>query len=103
MNTYKINNVKLSVLKKYLKIKGAKKIRTKGGHEIWSHKELNISITFQTHIDPVPGFVISQITEKFNDTKEDFHKIVNPKLKTKPVEDTKPTKRGKRSNKKPGK
>ena len=81
MNTYKINNIKISVLRKYLKLKGAKKIRTKGGHEIWSHKELDRPITFQTHIDPVPGFIISQITDYFGDTKESFHKIINPKNK----------------------
>ncbi len=103
MNTFKISNISLSDMRKYLKLKGAKKTRTEGGHEFWYHKDLPRPITLQSHIDPVYEFIVKQIIAYFNDTKEDFHKIINPKLKTKAEEEKKPTKRGKRANKKPGK
>jgi len=103
MNTFNISNISLSDMRKYLKEKGCKKIRTKGGHEIWSNKNLDRDITLQSHVDPVFEFIVKQILKKFGDNKEDFHKIINPKIKTKPAGEIKPTKRGKRANKKPGK
>jgi hypothetical protein len=49
-------------------LKGLKHIRTTGGHKIWGGKSLQRPIVLQTHIDPVPGFIVKQILRALNET-----------------------------------
>ena len=58
MNTYKASNVPLNDFIKFLEHMGAKKIRTTGGHYIFAHRDLKRPIPIQTHIDPVPKFIV---------------------------------------------
>jgi hypothetical protein len=99
MNTYKLSNIPLKDLKKYLTFKGAKCIRITGGHEIWSHPDLNRPIPIQTHIDPVPEFIVKQIIDYFNDNKKAFHDMLKTVDKKENLTDDKVKKvikRGKR-------
>ena len=50
-------NISIKTLRDYLEWKGLKKIRTSGGHEIWSRKDLIRPIVLQTHISPVPDLL----------------------------------------------
>ena len=54
----KLKNIPLRVFRDYLTYCGLKLIRTKGGHEIWSGAGLTRPVVLQTHIDPVPEFII---------------------------------------------
>ncbi len=54
----KLKNIHLKTFRKYLSFCGLKLIRTRGGHEIWSAKELTRPVVLQTHIDPIPEFII---------------------------------------------
>ncbi len=49
-----LKNIRLFEFRKYLEYKGLKKIRERGGHEIWSKKEINRPLTIQSHITPIP-------------------------------------------------
>jgi predicted RNA binding protein YcfA (HicA-like mRNA interferase family) len=51
-------NLPLKTFRKFLEHHGMSCIRTKGGHEVWSKKNLNRPIVLQTHIDPVPIFIV---------------------------------------------
>ncbi len=51
-------NINLNDFRKFLEYKGLKKIRTRAGHEIWSKKELLRPVILQTHINPIPEFII---------------------------------------------
>lgn len=53
-----LKNIKLSTFRKFLEYKGLKMIRVSGGHEVWSRADLTWPVIIQTHIDPVPEFVI---------------------------------------------
>ncbi len=53
-----LKNISLAEFRKFLEYKGCRKIRTKGGHEIWSGEYLPRPIVLQSHIDPVPLFII---------------------------------------------
>lgn len=53
-----IKNVSLASFKRFLKYKGLKHIRTTGGHEVYSKKELLRPVILQSHIDPVPIHII---------------------------------------------
>lgn len=54
-----IKNVSLNTFRGFLKHQGLNHIRTKGGHEVWSKKDLLRPVVLQTHIDPIPIFIIS--------------------------------------------
>ncbi len=53
------NNVPLKKFRKFLtKEEGCKKIRSAGGHEIYCRSDLGRPFPIQSHIDPVPRFII---------------------------------------------
>jgi hypothetical protein len=76
-----IKNVPLRDCRRFLEKAGCKplKSRGKGGHEIWGRKDLLRSITLQSHVDPVPEFIMSQILKNLNIPKEEFVKILKGK------------------------
>ena len=76
MSTKKLSNISLSDYRLFLQNSGCKLIRTSGGHEIWSRKDLLRPIIVQTHIDPVPEFIIKNALRTLKLTKEDFFRIL---------------------------
>lgn len=54
----KLKNISLKTFRRYLLHCGLKHIRSKGGHEIWSAKNLTRPVVLQTHVDPIPEFII---------------------------------------------
>jgi len=73
---FKPGNCNLATLRKLLTHQGCKYLRTNAGHEIWSRKDLLRPITFQTHIDPVPEFIVLQIMRTIKITRKDVDKIL---------------------------
>jgi hypothetical protein len=75
MSTKKLSNIPLQDFRKFLKSQGLNLIKDsqgRGGHEKWSKLSLDRPITLQTHIDPVPEFIVKQILRHLNITKEMF-------------------------------
>ena len=70
-----IKNISLRLFLQFLTSKGLKVIRTNGGHEIWGGKQLLRPIVIQTHIDPIPEFVIKNNLRNMGVTVEDFLKF----------------------------
>jgi len=78
MSTKKLSNIPLKKYRKFLEACELKKIKSskgRGGHEKWVKKELDRPIILQSHIDPVPEFIIKQHLRNMSMTKEDFFKI----------------------------
>ena len=73
---FKPGNCDLATLRKVLDHKGCKPIRTTGGHEIWCRSDLLRPITIQTHIDPVPEFIVLQIMRTLKLSRKDMDKIL---------------------------
>lgn len=71
-----LKNISPRTIHQYLEWKGCKKIRTKGGHEIWTHRILSRPIVIQSHISPVPEFIIRQILRNFGEGPDDFLKFL---------------------------
>jgi len=65
-------NIPLKSFRSYLEWKGLKKIRTNGGHEIWSKTDLVRPIVIQSHIDPVPLFVVKTNLKTLGATIKDY-------------------------------
>ena len=54
----RLHNVSLKIFREFLKDKGLQRIRQRGGHEIWSRSDLGRPIVLQSHIDPIPEFIV---------------------------------------------
>lgn len=76
MSTKKLSNVSLSHYREFLIKAGCKYIRTSDGHEVWSKKELTRPIIFQTHIDPIPEFIIRNALRSLGISKNQFWEIL---------------------------
>jgi hypothetical protein len=72
MSSNKLINVSIAQFKYFLTSVGCKFIRYNGGHEIWTRKDLTRPITFQTHIDPVPEFIIKNALRTLGMTRTQF-------------------------------
>jgi hypothetical protein len=67
-----LKNIPLRLFRDYLTFKGLKQIRTKGGHEVWSCKNLGRPIVLQSHIDPIPEFIVRNSLRTMGVTADDF-------------------------------
>lgn len=72
----RLKNIPLKLFRDYLSFKGLKLIRTNGGHEIWSGKNLIRPLILQSHFDPVPEFIIKSNLRTLGETAEDFYNFV---------------------------
>jgi hypothetical protein len=77
MTIQKLTNISLYDYRLFLTKAGCKQIRISGGHEIWARKDLLRPIIIQTHIDPVPEFIIQNALRNLGLSKQDFFKILN--------------------------
>ena len=79
MTTKKLSNIPLKDFRRFLKNQGLNIIKTskgRGGHEKWSRVDLDRPITIQTHIDPVPEFIVKQILRYLEITRVEFFKYL---------------------------
>lgn len=67
-----LRNIPLKLYREFLEDKGCVCNRTKGGHEHWSRGDLPRPITIQSHIDPVPEFIIKNGLRILGLSKQDF-------------------------------
>lgn len=74
-----LRNIPIRTLRKYIKSKGLTYIRTKGGHEIWVKSSLARPVVFQSHIDPVPEFIVLNILRTIGESREDFINFLESK------------------------
>ena len=72
MSTRHLRNIGLSDYVKFLAHIGCKCTREKGGHKHYTRSDLARPITVQSHIDPVPEFIIKQHLRALHMSKEQF-------------------------------
>lgn len=75
MSTQKLSNISLKDFRKFLNNQGLNLIKDtkgRGGHEKWSRSDLDRPITIQTHIDPIPEFIVKQVTPFENESRGFF-------------------------------
>ena len=59
MNTYRLSNISIADFRLFLADKGCQQVETgNSGHEKWSKEGMLRPVVFQTHIDPIPEFII---------------------------------------------
>jgi len=67
-----LKNVPVKLFRQFLETRGLKKIRTNGGHEIWGGMPLLRPIVIQTHVDPIPEFILKNNLRNMGVTPEEF-------------------------------
>jgi hypothetical protein len=75
VNANKLSNISLADFRKFLSNQGLKIIKDtkgRGGHEKWSRADLDRPVTIQTHIDPVPEFIVKQVLRHLGMTRIQF-------------------------------
>lgn len=77
--TFNVKNVPLETFRGFLKQSGLKLIRTSGGHEVWSGKNLTRPVVIQSHIDPIPMFIIKNNLRTMGLTINDFRAYMTSK------------------------
>jgi len=85
-------------MKRFLQLMGAKQIRKRGGHLIYSHRDLPRPIPLQSHIDPVPEFIVLEIINYFDISKSKMWDMLYPPKGT-TERKAKVARKGKRSGK----
>lgn len=76
MNSYGLANISLKNFREFLENACCKYIGINSGHEKWTRRDLTRPIIIQTHIDPVPEFIIKQTLRSLNLTRKDFYDIL---------------------------
>lgn len=77
--TPSIKNVSVEDYKSFLSHHGLKNIRTSKGHEVWCGAKLTRPVIFQTHIDPIPLFIIKSNLRTMGLTLNDLRDYLNSK------------------------
>ena len=80
MSTNKLSNISLKDFRKFLVNQGltlAKASKGRGGHEKWTKSGLDRPITIQTHIDPIPEFIVKQVLRHLEMSREEFFQTFN--------------------------
>lgn len=72
MNTYKLSNVSLTQFRQFLSDIGCVCVSRSGGHEKWKKEGCLRSVILQTHIDPVPEFIVKNNLRTLGLSRNDF-------------------------------
>jgi hypothetical protein len=75
MTANKLSNIPVKAFRKFLVDQGltlAREGKGRGGHEKWTRGDLDRPITLQSHIDPVPEFIVKQVLRHLKMSRKGF-------------------------------
>ena len=67
-----LSNVTIAEFRAIMSLLGLTKVRTKGGHEAWMKAGMTRPAIVQTHVDPVPEYVLRNNLRAIGISKEGF-------------------------------
>ena len=76
-----IKNTSLKAFRKYLEFKGLRHIKTEGGHEKWIKQGMHRPVIIETHIDPVPEFIVRNNLGTMGSNKKELEDWLSSKKK----------------------
>ncbi|MBO7109304.1 MAG: type II toxin-antitoxin system HicA family toxin [Prevotella sp.] len=68
----KLSNITLDEFRAFMKAQGLTMQRTNGGHEMWAREGMARPVVFQTHIDPLPEFVVKNNLAAIGVSRKEF-------------------------------
>lgn len=69
-------NITISEFRAVIERLGLSKIRTKGGHEAWIKKGMTRPVIIQTHVNPIPEFIVRNNLRNIGISKQEFLEIL---------------------------
>ena len=72
----KLSNITVKEFRDLLLRLGLQPLRTAGGHEIWTKVGLRRTIVFQTHVEPIPEFVVRNAIRDLEMTRQEFMEVL---------------------------
>ncbi len=79
MSKRKLNNISIAKFESFLELAKCNYIKTNAGHVKYSRCDLNRPIIFQTHVKPIPEFIIKNNLRTLGYTTDDFFDILEGK------------------------
>lgn len=71
-----LTNITVAEFRIVLERLGLSKIRTKGGHEAWMRAEMTRPVIIQTHINPIPEFIVRNNLRNIGISKQEFLELL---------------------------
>ncbi len=68
----RLSNISLRKFRSFLEYKGLKCTKVTGGHEKWTRADLRRPVMIQTHIDPIPEFIVRNCLKTIGATIKEF-------------------------------
>lgn len=72
-----LSNISIAQFRNVLTALGLSCVRTKGGHEAWSKEGMLRPVIFQTHIEPIPEFIVRNNLKTLGISREEFLNLLN--------------------------
>lgn len=72
----KLSNITVKEFRDLLLHLGLQPLRTAGEHEIWTKQGLRRTIVFQTHVEPIPEFIVRNTIRDLGMTRQEFLEIL---------------------------
>ncbi len=80
MSTRHLRNIFISQFESFLELALCELVGIKGGHCKYSRDDLRRPVIFQTHIQPVPEFIVKNALRALSISKEQFWDIMEGHL-----------------------
>ena len=71
-----LSNVSISEFRAIMLLLGLTRVRTKGGHEAWMKAGMTRPAIVQTHVDPVPEYVLRNNLRIIGVSREEFLELL---------------------------
>ncbi len=81
MSTRKLSNVSIAEFETFLDLAQCKFVGVNGGHNKWTRSDLYRPIIFQTHIEPIPEFIVRNLLRIMSYSKADYFDILECRKK----------------------
>ena len=73
----RLSNIPLSVFRDFLLSQQLTLLRVSGGHEVWGRPGLLRPIIIQTHIDPIPEFIVLNCLRTMGVTRKSLEEYLS--------------------------
>lgn len=70
-------NISIDEFRAVLTRLGLSKVRIKGGHEAWMKAGMTRPVIIQTHIEPIPEFIVRNSLRNMGVTREQFLEVLD--------------------------
>lgn len=71
-----LSNISIAQFRAVLTLLGLRCVRTKGGHEAWQMAGMTRPVVFQSHVNPVPEFIVRNNLRTIGISREEFMKLL---------------------------